>query len=48
MIRTVQAMGTLVTIQVIAPDLDRAAALDLAGPVDRAFGWFSEVEARCD
>ena len=47
MIRTVQAMGTLVTIQVIAHDLDRAAALDLAGSVDRAFGWFSEVEAHC-
>jgi thiamine biosynthesis lipoprotein len=48
MIRTVQAMGTLVTIQVIARDDDRAAgAPDAGGAVERAFGWFREVEACC-
>ena len=48
MIRTVQAMGTLVTIQVIAPDDDRAAGAPDAGrAVERAFGWFREVEACC-
>ena len=32
-------MGTLVTIEVVRPDADAA--------VERAFGWFREIEARC-
>src|SRR6185369_8362440 len=32
-------MGTLVTIQVVRPGGDAA--------IDRAFGWFREIEARC-
>lgn len=35
--RTEVVMGTLVTIDVAAPD----------AAIDRAFGWFHEVEARC-
>src|SRR5512135_1615419 len=34
-------MGTLVTIHVVRPD----AAVDQA--IDRAFGWFHEIESRC-
>src|SRR2546430_1095619 len=32
-------MGTLVTIQVVAPEADAA--------IERAFGWFREIETRC-
>jgi thiamine biosynthesis lipoprotein len=35
------AMGTLVTIQVVGSRGDADAA------IDRAFGWFHEIEARC-
>jgi thiamine biosynthesis lipoprotein len=38
-VRTEAVMGTLVTIQVV-----RAGAEDA---IDRAFGWFHEIEARC-
>jgi FAD:protein FMN transferase len=37
--RTEVLMGTLVTIQVVRPGTEAA--------IDRAFGWFREVEARC-
>jgi len=32
-------MGTIVTIEVLQPNADAA--------IDRAFGWFREIEARC-
>ena len=34
-------MGTVVTIEVVQSGTDAEAAMD------RAFGWFSEIEARC-
>jgi FAD:protein FMN transferase len=34
-------MGTLVTIHVVHPDTEAGAA------IDRAFGWFQAIEARC-
>lgn len=40
-IRTEVLMGTFVTIHVIGRDADRAQA------VERAFGWFREIEQRC-
>ncbi len=40
-IRTEAIMGTLVTIQVAGPPPDASAA------VERAFGWFHEIERRC-
>ena len=39
--RTVAVMGTLVTIEVVHPSIDSDEA------VDRAFGWFHEIETRC-
>ena len=39
--RTDAVMGTLVTIEVVHPNADSDDA------VDRAFGWFHEIEARC-
>jgi thiamine biosynthesis lipoprotein len=38
-VRTEALMGTLVTIHVVAPGADQA--------IERAFGWFREVEAVC-
>ena len=38
-VRTEALMGTLVTIHVVAPGADEA--------IERAFGWFREVEAVC-
>ena len=38
-IRTEVLMGTLVTIEIVRADADDA--------MDRAFGWFREIEARC-
>src|SRR5204863_4748463 len=38
-VRTEVLMGTLVTIHVVAPGSDEA--------IERAFGWFREIEARC-
>jgi FAD:protein FMN transferase len=38
-VRTEVLMGTLVTMQVEAPDGDEA--------IERAFGWFREIESRC-
>ena len=39
--RTEAVMGTLVTIEVVHPSAESDEA------VDRAFGWFHEIEARC-
>src|SRR5579863_4696676 len=39
--RSQPAMGTIVTIQVLSSD---PAAVDA---MDRAFGWFEEIEERC-
>jgi hypothetical protein len=38
-VRTEVLMGTLVTIHVVRPGADDA--------IERAFGWFREIEARC-
>jgi FAD:protein FMN transferase len=38
-VRTEVLMGTLVTIHVAVPDSDEA--------IERAFGWFREIESRC-
>ena len=38
-VRTEVLMGTIVTIHVVAPGTDDA--------IERAFGWFREIEARC-
>ena len=38
-VRTEVLMGTLVTIHVVPPDA--------GGAIERAFGWFREIEARC-
>jgi thiamine biosynthesis lipoprotein len=35
-------MGTLVTIQIVRPDTPQAEEA-----IDRAFGWFHEIESRC-
>jgi thiamine biosynthesis lipoprotein len=43
-IRTEVAMGTLVTIQVVGSGAEDAGAKDA---VDRAFGWFHEIEQHC-
>lgn len=43
-VRTEAVMGTLVTIQIV-PSPTHAGAIEPA--LDRAFGWFREVEARC-
>jgi thiamine biosynthesis lipoprotein len=40
-VRTEAVMGTLVTIHVVRPGPEVDAA------IDRAFGWFHEIEARC-
>jgi len=40
-VRTEVLMGTIVTIQIVADDDEAGVALD------RAFGWFREIEARC-
>jgi thiamine biosynthesis lipoprotein len=42
--RTDVAMGTLVSIQVVLSTVDGAGA-DAA--IERAFGWFHEIESRC-
>ncbi len=36
-------MGTLVTIHVVASDHDAG----VEDAMERAFGWFHEIEARC-
>ena len=41
-VRTEVLMGTLVTIHVVAPD-----SPGNNDALDRAFGWFHEIEARC-
>ena len=38
-VRTEVSMGTIVTIQVVRHDADDA--------IERAFGWFQEIESRC-
>src|SRR6185295_12729118 len=42
-IRTQVAMGTLVTIHVVRP----ATNGEVDAAIERAFGWFHEIEARC-
>jgi thiamine biosynthesis lipoprotein len=42
-VRTDVVMGTLVTVHVVRPGTD--GTVDAA--IDRAFGWFREIEARC-
>ena len=44
--QTVVAMSTYVTIQVVGNDAGRNT-LDRKGLVERAFGWFRQVEACC-
>ena len=43
-VRTEVVMGTLVTIHVVRCGAD-AAVVETA--IDRAFGWFHEIERRC-
>ena len=45
MIRTEVVMGTLVTMEVIRPGANDAENAQAA--MDRAFGWFHEIEERC-
>jgi FAD:protein FMN transferase len=40
-------IGTVVTIQVVGRDRDRAERLDVEAAIERAFGWFHDIEARC-
>jgi thiamine biosynthesis lipoprotein len=42
-VRTEAVMGTLVTIQVVSDDSSKA----VTAAIDRAFGWFHEIERRC-
>ena len=45
MIRTVALMGTFVTIHVVDNGVD--GTIEAEGAVERAFGWFRQVEACC-
>jgi FAD:protein FMN transferase len=45
--RTIAVMGTLVTIKVIGHGAAGAEIAHRAAAVERAFGWFREIEARC-
>jgi FAD:protein FMN transferase len=47
MTRTLALMGTCVTIQVVDANPVPDAADEIAERVERAFGWFRAVEARC-
>ena len=47
MIRTVALMGTLVTIHVVGHGADEQRTSEMEETIDRAFGWFREVEACC-
>jgi thiamine biosynthesis lipoprotein len=47
MTRTVPLMGTFVTIQVVEDDTDAHPSAETAERIERAFGWFRQVEARC-
>jgi thiamine biosynthesis lipoprotein len=47
MTRTVPLMGTFVTIQVVGDATDPHASFEIAERVERAFGWFRQVEACC-
>lgn len=40
-------MGTIVVIDVVDRDSSVATSAEVLGAIDRAFGWFREVEARC-
>lgn len=40
-------MGTLVSIEVVGRNSNRSDDTEYASGVDRAFGWFGEVEKRC-
>jgi FAD:protein FMN transferase len=43
-VRTEVAMGTLVSIELVSIEVVRGAPADA---LDRAFGWFHEIEVRC-
>ena len=47
MIRTVALMGTMVTIHVVGRGADEQRTLETEETVERAFGWFRQVEACC-
>jgi thiamine biosynthesis lipoprotein len=47
MTRTVALMGTLVTIQVVGHESDRARTIEREEGIERAFGWFRRVEECC-
>jgi thiamine biosynthesis lipoprotein len=44
-VRSEAVMGTIVTIRIVRDDDDATDAADAA--IDRAFGWFHEIEERC-
>src|SRR5436190_16172071 len=46
-LRTVMLMSTCVTIRVVGHGADRQQAVERREIVDRAFGWFHEVEKCC-
>jgi len=45
--RAAPLMGTIVVIDVVDRAGDSAESADMAAALDRAFGWFRDVEARC-
>jgi thiamine biosynthesis lipoprotein len=45
--RTEVVMGTIVTIQVVRDGAVGDAACEAGAAMDRAFGWFHEIERRC-
>jgi len=47
MIRTLALMGTMVTIHVVDQGADAQQILEPEESIERAFGWFRQVEARC-
>ena len=47
MIRTFALMGTIVTIHVVGHAADEQRTLEAEDAIERAFGWFRQVEACC-
>lgn len=47
MIRTFALMGTIVTIHVVGHGADGQRTLETEDTIERAFGWFRQVEACC-
>ena len=47
MTRSIALMGTIVTIEVAGREDGLQASDGVEGAIDRAFGWFLEVESRC-